>query len=193
VPGPPDTCQVTELTVGRKRAARPRPGRALPSPALAARALRFEQEVLPHLARVYTAALCLAGDAVEAENLVVETFVRAYAAFLQREPVTGPQGPEAWLYRILSGASREQRPLAWPAEATRWTPDCAVGRALAELPEDLRFAVHLADVKGLSRREIAEITGTSAAVVATRLRDGRRWMRHRLGHRLLSRLADQER
>jgi RNA polymerase sigma-70 factor, ECF subfamily len=162
----------------------------LPPPVLAARAVRFEQEVLPHLARVYTAALCLAGDPVEAENLVVETFVRAYAAFLQRQPVTGP---EAWLYRILIGARREQRPPAWPADAAGWTPDCAVGRALAELPEDLRFAVHLADVKGLSRGEIAEITGTSAGVVATRLRDGRRWMRYRLGHRLLSRLANQER
>jgi RNA polymerase sigma-70 factor, ECF subfamily len=184
---------VTRLTVTGKRAARPRPGRALPPPVFAARAVRFEQEVLPHLAQVYTAALCLAGDPAEAENLVVETFVRAYAAFLQRQPVTGPQGPEGWLYRILVGARQEQRAPAWPAEAARWTPECAVGRALAELPEDLRFAVHLADVKGLSRREIAEITGTSAAVVATRLRDGRRWMRHRLGHRLLSRLANQER
>jgi RNA polymerase sigma-70 factor, ECF subfamily len=183
----------TKLTIASTRPARSRPGRALPPPAIAARAVRFQQEVLPHLARVYTAALCLAGDPAEAENLVVETFVRAYAAFLLGQPVTGPKGTEAWLYRILSGASREQRPLAWPAEATRWTPDCAVGRALAELPEDLRFAVHLADVKGLTRGEIAEITGTSAAVVTTRLRDGRRWMRYRLGHRLLSRLANQER
>ena len=177
------------MIVTKHRAARPRPDRALSPPALAALTIRFEHEVLPHLAQVHNAALCLAGDPAEAENLVVETFVRAYAAFLQRQRVTGP---EAWLYRILVGARRDQRPPARPAEEARPAPDCAVGRALAELPEDLRFAVHLADVKGLSYREIAEITGTSTAVVATRLRDGRRWMRHRLGHRLLSRLANQE-
>lgn len=148
---------------------------------------------MPHLAQVYTAALCLAGDPAEAESLTVETFVRAYAAFLQRQPVTGPKGPEVWLYRILIGARLEQRTSALPTETARWTPECAVGRALAELPEELRFAVHLADVKGLSGREIAEITGTSAGVVGTRLHDGRRWMRHRLGHRLLSRLAGQDR
>jgi RNA polymerase sigma-70 factor, ECF subfamily len=181
---------VTRHAVTRRRAAGPRPDRALPPPAVAALTVRFERQVLVHLAQVHTAALCLAGDPAEAENLVVETFVRAYAAFLQRQRVTGA---EAWLYRILVGVRGELRPpLGWPAEAARPAPDCAVGRALAELPEDLRFAVHLADVKGLSYREIAEITGTSAAVVATRLRDGRRWMRHRLGHRLLSRLANQE-
>ena len=53
-------------------------------------------------------------------------------------------------------------------------------RALWELPEDLRFAVHLADVNGFSYQEIAEITGTSAGTVSTRLRDARRLLRHRV-------------
>jgi hypothetical protein len=49
-----------------------------------------------------------------------------------------------------------------------------------ELPEDLRSAIHLADVEGFCYREIAEITGTSPVTVATRIRDGRRALRRRL-------------
>ena len=53
-------------------------------------------------------------------------------------------------------------------------------RALHELPEDLRFAVHLADVDGFSYQEIAEITGASAVTVTTWLRDAHRSLRWRL-------------
>jgi len=57
----------------------------------------------------------------------------------------------------------------------------APSKAMAqELPEDLRFAVHLADVNGFSCTVIAQITGTSAVTVSTRLRDARRSLRHRL-------------
>jgi DNA-directed RNA polymerase specialized sigma24 family protein len=55
-----------------------------------------------------------------------------------------------------------------------------VRRAMRELPEYLRLAIHLADVDGFSYQEIAEITGTSAVTVATRVRDARRSLRRRL-------------
>lgn len=168
------------------QAARPRPGRTAAPPG------RFERAVLPCLAPVYSAALCLAGDPAEAEDLVLETFARACLAFPRRQPGTGSL--ETWLYRILAGVRRERRrpeqarddtpaaagPGPADAEALRLLPGSEVRRALRELPEDLRFAVHLADVTGLSCGQIASITGTPAGTVRTRLRDGRRQLRRRL-------------
>jgi hypothetical protein len=81
------------------------------------RAARFEREVLPHLDRVYCAALCLAGDQAEASELVQETFARAYAAFGQMPPETDMT---ARLYRILISThvgSRRNRREPWPAPA----------------------------------------------------------------------------
>ena len=144
---------------------------------LVTRTERFERQVLPSLDQVYGAALCLTGDPAEAEDLVAEAFARAYEAFLQRQPRTGRQ---VWLYRILVAARREQRPAAGSAAAVAAGDQPPVRRALWELPEDLRFAVHLADVNGFSYQEIAEITGTSAGTVSTRLRDARRLLRHRV-------------
>ncbi len=138
---------------------------------------RFERDVLPHLARVYRAALCLTGDPAEAEVLVVEAFDRAYRAFPRCPP--GP-GRKVWLYRILAAARRDQRPAGRPAAPSGTGDQPPVRRALRELPEDLRFAVHLADVDGFSYQEIAEITGASAVTVTTWLRDARRSLRWRL-------------
>ena len=144
---------------------------------LLTRTERFERQVLPGLDQVYGAALCLTGDPAEAEDLVVEAFARAYQAFLQRQPRTRRQ---VWLYRILVAARQEQRPAGGSAAAVAAGDQPPVRRALWELPEDLRFAIHLADVNGFSYQEIAEITGTSAGTVSTRLRDARRLLRHRV-------------
>ena len=144
---------------------------------LLTRTERFERQVLPSLDQVYGAALCLTGDPAEAEDLVAEAFARAYEAFLQRQPRTGRQ---VWLYRILVAARREQRPAAGSAAAGATGDQPPVRRALRELPEDLRFAIYLADVDGFSCHEIAEITGTSTGTVTTRLRDARRSLRRRL-------------
>ena len=144
---------------------------------LVTRTERFERQVLPGLDQVYGAALCLTGDPAEAEDLVVEAFARAYEAFLRDQSGTGRH---VWLYRILFAARREQRPGAGSAPASATGDRPPVRRALRELPEDLRFAIHLADVNGFSYQEIAEITGTSTGTVTARLRDGRRSLRHRL-------------
>ena len=149
---------------------------------------RFEREVLPHLDRVYCAALCLVDDQAEAGELVQETFARAYAEF-------GPRSPgrkvTAWLYRILLGSAdgigSGPSARAWlctrsavsPADirAVMRLPGPVVKGALRQLPQDSRLAVYLAYVEGLACREIAEITGAPIETVTRGLRCGRRQLR----------------
>lgn len=141
------------------------------------RAERFERDFLPDLAGVYRAALCLTGDPAAAGDLAVEAFARAYRAYPWYQP--GP-GRKVWLYRILVAARWEQRPARRSAAPGVTGDQPPVRRALRELPEYLRFAVHLADVDGFAYQEIAQITGTSAVVVTARLREARRALRRRL-------------
>jgi RNA polymerase sigma-70 factor, ECF subfamily len=138
---------------------------------------RFEREVLPEMSRVYRGALCLTGDPAQAEDLAVETFARAYRALPTRRPGLRL---EAWLYRILVSAHRERRPAGQPALCGVIEDQSPVREMLRDLPENLRFAIHLADVDGFSYREIAEITGTTPVTAETRLRDARRLLRRRL-------------
>ena len=141
------------------------------------RAGRFERDFLPHLAGVYRAALCLTGDPAAAEDLAVEAFARAYQALPWCRPGASRQ---VWLYRILVGIRRDHRPAGRPAAAGPAGDQPPVRQAVRELPEYLRLAIHLADVDGFSYQEIAEITGTSAATVATRVREAGRSLRRRL-------------
>lgn len=161
-----------------------------------------EPEALSLLDQVYSAALCLAGDPAEAEELVVEAFTGAY----WRSGLSQPDaGLRLQLYRSLASARRRQRQGASPAasgtavrldpprtepSAFAWlnpasVPQALLGRrhvrrALSELPEDMRFTVHLADVEGFSCQEIADITGVSDAAAGVRLRDGHRHILYRL-------------
>jgi RNA polymerase sigma-70 factor (ECF subfamily) len=132
-------------------------------------AAEFDRDVLPHLGRVYRAALCLAGDQAEADELAQETFARACAAFGRLEPGIDVM---TWLYRILvstfaskpqpvsangtdgrrprPGSARRGGP-TWPEiRAVAHLPDADVRRALRELPAESRIVVHLADVEGLA-------------------------------------------
>ncbi|MBO0808197.1 MAG: sigma-70 family RNA polymerase sigma factor [Actinobacteria bacterium] len=184
-------------------------GPSLVAEGRAQRAARFERDALPYLAQLQATAMRMTRNRADADDLVQETFTRAYASFGTFQPRTNMR---AWLHAILTNTfisscrkrQREPRPAgtgelgdrqlagAWatassgpgPAEteALRRLPDPRIRRALQALPDDFRTAVYLADVEGYAYREIAAIMGTPIGTVMSRI--------HRARGRLRAVLAD---
>ena len=173
----------------------------------AERAARFERDALPFLDQLYGAALRMTRNPADAEDVVQETFAKAYAAFHQYTPGTNLK---AWLYRILTNTyinsyrKKQRQPQTSDApdvedwqlhragqhasdglrtaemDALDAMPDSAVTDAMNALAPDFRLAVYLADVEGFSYKEIAEIMGTPIGTVMSRLNRGRTQLRKAL-------------
>jgi RNA polymerase sigma-70 factor (ECF subfamily) len=170
-----------------------------PSPETSPEAALFEQMVTAHLDALYRTALRLTGRRQDAEDLVQETFLRAWRSLHTYRPGTNPK---AWLFRILHNAHIDRyrastRAVATvdemegqdPAFVVHDTPeslvlqgvmDAEVREALMSLPEVFRTCLILADLEGFTYQEIAEILGIPRGTVMSRLFRGRRAMRRAL-------------
>ena len=169
----------------------------------------FAEQAMPLMSSLYTAALRMTRNPADAEDLVQETYLKAYRAFASFEAGTNLK---AWLYRILTNTyintyrAKKRRPEQADvdevedlylyrrlgglegATAGRSAEDelldhlteGEVKEAIEELPEQFRMAVLLADVEGFSYKEIAEILDIPIGTVMSRLHRGRRALEKRL-------------
>lgn len=151
----------------------------------------FLDATMAHLDVVWSLSRRLSADPAAAEDLVQETYARAWAGFAAR----GGGDVRSWLVAICLNAGRSERrrglrrPLVLTdlegagetagaqdvsAEALAAIDRRAVARALAELPEPTRRAIVLVDICGLSAREAAEIEGAPRGTILSRVHRGRR-------------------
>ncbi|MFE2540424.1 sigma factor-like helix-turn-helix DNA-binding protein [Actinacidiphila glaucinigra] len=148
-------------------------------------AARFERDVLTHLDPLYRAASGVTGDPAEAEELVLEVFTRAHAAFPR---LLDGVDRRAWLYDLLatafigphpdvcvlppeSGVPHGVRALA--LDDFVLLPEADVRAALLALPKEQRFAVYLASVEGFEYEDIADIMDVPPSIAAYWLYDAR--------------------
>jgi RNA polymerase sigma-70 factor (ECF subfamily) len=179
----------------------------------AERGARFEQGAMQYVDQLYSAAIRMTRNPTDAEDLVQETYAKAFAAFKQFKPGTNMK---AWLYRILTNTfisdyrKRQRQAVTsntddiedWQImqaashtstglrsaemEALDNLPDTAVRDALASLPEEFRMVVYLADVEGFSYKEVSKIMNTPIGTVMSRLHRGRTRLRELLANHELA-------
>ena len=165
---------------------------------------RFEKEALPLLNQLYGGALRMTRNPQDAEDLVQETYLKAYKAFHSFKKGTNLK---AWLYRIMTNTyinsyrKKQRQPVQQLTEeitdyqlyttsshdstglesaevlALENLPNSDIVDALNQLSDDYRLVVYLADVEGLAYKEIAEAMGTPLGTVMSRLHRGRKQLR----------------
>ncbi|MHB1496561.1 MAG: sigma-70 family RNA polymerase sigma factor [Acidimicrobiales bacterium] len=164
---------------------------------------RFADQAMPFMGSLYSAALRMTRNPADAEDLVQETYLKAYRAFGSFQEGTNLK---SWLYKILTNTfintyrSRRRRPVETDLEdvedlylyrrlgglegasAGRSAEDqvldqfneAEVKGAVESLPEAFRLVVMLSDVEGFSYKEIAEILDIPIGTVMSRLHRGRK-------------------
>ena len=164
----------------------------------------FEEQALPLLDQLYGGAMRLTRNPQDAEDLIQETYLKAFSNFDSFKQGTNLK---AWLYRIMTNAyinsyrKAKRRPVESSAdelsdfqlyttsghdstglesaevEALKQMPDSEISEAMNDLPEDYRMVVYYSDVVGLAYKEIAEVMGTPLGTVMSRLHRGRKLLR----------------
>ncbi len=169
----------------------------------------FADDAMQYTKQLYAAAMRMTRNPADAEDLVQETYLKAYRAYDSFQAGTNLK---AWLYRILTNtyinkyrkASRRPNEVDLgtvedlylyrrigseeSAEASRTTEDRVldglvesdIKRAVEDLPENFRIPVLLADLEGLSYQEIADILEIPIGTVMSRLHRGRKAMQKAL-------------
>ena len=169
----------------------------------------FEQDAMQFSRQLYSAAIRMTRNPSDAEDLVQETYLKAYRAY---HTFTEGTNLKAWLYRILTNTfiNKYRKDTRRPsqvdlstvedrylyrrigsdesAEVSRTTEDRVldglvesdIKEAVEELPETFRMPVLLADLEGFSYKEIAEILDIPIGTVMSRLHRGRKAMQKRL-------------
>jgi len=176
----------------------------------------FADEAMEYMPQLYSAALRMTRNAADAEDLVQETYLKAYRGFGGYEHGTNLR---AWLFRILTNTyinsyrSKKRRPEETELddvedfylyrrmgglEAVRsnrsaedelmdWFTDSEVKEALEQLPDQFQMVVLLSDVEGFSYKEIAEILDVPIGTVMSRLHRGRKSLQKQLHNYALER------
>jgi RNA polymerase sigma-70 factor, ECF subfamily len=169
----------------------------------------FERDAMQYARQLYSAAMRMTRNPADAEDLVQETFLKAYRAYNTFEEGTNLK---AWLYRILTNTyinkyrKDSRRPSEVDlgsvedlylyrnigseesAEAARTTEDRVldglvesdIKKAVEDLPENFRLPVLLADLEGFSYKEISDILDIPIGTVMSRLHRGRKAMQKSL-------------
>ena len=167
----------------------------------------FAEQAIPLIDQLFGAALGMTRNRADAEDLVQETFMKAYTKFHQYQQGTNIK---AWLYRILTNtyithyrkaqrspkrsggeevedwqlaaaASHDEKGLvSAEAEALDNIPSSQLRTALESLSEDQRVVVLLSDVEGFAYKEIADMLDIPIGTVMSRLHRGRRNLREGL-------------
>lgn len=165
---------------------------------------RFTDEAMPLLDQLYGGALRMTRNPQDAEDLVQETYLKAYNAF---DSYQGGTNLKAWMYRIMTNTyinsyrKKQRRPIETSAEdvtdrqlyttsshdstglqsaeveALKNLPNQQITDAMNSLNDDYRMVVYLSDVEGLAYKEIAEALDIPLGTVMSRLHRGRKQLR----------------
>lgn len=168
---------------------------------------RFQRDAIPLLEPLYRRALRMTHHRADAEDLLQDTMLSAYAGFQSFRDGTNLN---AWLHRILANnyinnyRKKRRQPKQYPTEqitdqqlaanaehsstglrsaedeALEMSPDTPINAAMRALPEQFRMAVYYADVEGFRYKEVAQIMGTPTGTVMSRLHRGRLQLRNLL-------------